>query len=56
LIRDSELVVDRVRSTIEDLLFSPDKLQKMSDAALTVAHPRAAEELSAWVLSLARRS
>ena len=56
LIKDPELILDRVRPTIEELLFSPDKLQKMSDAALTVAHPRAADELAEWVLSLVSKN
>jgi UDP-N-acetylglucosamine--N-acetylmuramyl-(pentapeptide) pyrophosphoryl-undecaprenol N-acetylglucosamine transferase len=52
LIPDQELVPDRVQDVVEDLLFSPDRLAKMSEAARSVAHPRAAQELAAWVLSL----
>lgn len=52
LVPDAGLSVDRVRDTIENLLFSPQQLQNMSAAALSVAHPRAAEELAEWVLSL----
>jgi UDP-N-acetylglucosamine--N-acetylmuramyl-(pentapeptide) pyrophosphoryl-undecaprenol N-acetylglucosamine transferase len=56
LIPDGELDSDRSRDTVEELLFSPDTLSKMSDAARTVAHPRAADDLADWVLSLVRRS
>ena len=56
LIPDAELVADRVRGTIEELLFDAERLEKMSDAARTVAHPRAAQELAGWVLSLVQRA
>jgi UDP-N-acetylglucosamine--N-acetylmuramyl-(pentapeptide) pyrophosphoryl-undecaprenol N-acetylglucosamine transferase len=52
VVPDRELVVDRVQRTIEDLLFAPDRLQKMSDAARTVGRPHAADELASWALSL----
>ena len=55
LVPDSELSLERVQPTIEELLFSPDRLRKMSDSALTVAHPKAAEELASWALSLASK-
>jgi UDP-N-acetylglucosamine--N-acetylmuramyl-(pentapeptide) pyrophosphoryl-undecaprenol N-acetylglucosamine transferase len=54
LVPDADVDVERLQPTIEELLFSPDRLRKMSDAARTVAHPAAAEELAAWVLSLVR--
>jgi UDP-N-acetylglucosamine--N-acetylmuramyl-(pentapeptide) pyrophosphoryl-undecaprenol N-acetylglucosamine transferase len=53
LVRDADVSVERLQPTVEELLFSPDRLQKMSDAARTVAHPAAADELAEWVLSLA---
>jgi UDP-N-acetylglucosamine--N-acetylmuramyl-(pentapeptide) pyrophosphoryl-undecaprenol N-acetylglucosamine transferase len=53
LIPDAELSVEGAQPTIEQLLFSSDGLQKMSDAARTVAHPKAAEELATWALFLA---
>lgn len=55
LVPDAELTIERVQPTIEELLFSPDRLRKMSEAARTVAHPRAAEELATWALALAAR-
>lgn len=52
LIPAAEFTLDRVKPQLEELLFSPEDLSKMSDAARTVAHPRAAEELAGWALSL----
>jgi UDP-N-acetylglucosamine--N-acetylmuramyl-(pentapeptide) pyrophosphoryl-undecaprenol N-acetylglucosamine transferase len=52
LIPDRDLVVDRVQDTVEELLFSPARLKEMSEAARSVAYPRAAEHLAQWVLSL----
>ena len=52
LVPDAEVDVARVRPQVEEMLFSPDRLKKMSEAARTVGHPRAAEELASWVLSL----
>jgi UDP-N-acetylglucosamine--N-acetylmuramyl-(pentapeptide) pyrophosphoryl-undecaprenol N-acetylglucosamine transferase len=56
LVPDAQAAADRLQPTIEELLFTPDKLQKMSDAARSVAYPRAAEDLAAWVLSLRKPS
>lgn len=56
LVPDAELALDRVGEMVEGLLFSPDVLEKMSDAARTTAHPTAARDLAEWVLSLRERS
>lgn len=54
LVDDAEVDVERLQPTIEELLFSTDRLEKMGDAARTVAHPAASEELATWALSLVR--
>lgn len=55
LVPDAQLTFQRVEPIVSELLSSPGRLEKMSAAALTVAHPRAADELAEWTLSLARR-
>lgn len=54
LIPDHQLVAERVQGVVEDLLFSPGRLETMSAAARGVAHPRAAEDLARWVLALGK--
>lgn len=52
VILQRELTVERLSSTISKLVSSPDKLARMSAAALHRARPRAAEEIARDVIAL----
>ena len=54
MVRDAEATPDTVAPLIERLLGDPDELARMSAAARVVGRPRAADEMAAWVLELAR--
>jgi UDP-N-acetylglucosamine--N-acetylmuramyl-(pentapeptide) pyrophosphoryl-undecaprenol N-acetylglucosamine transferase len=56
MIRDAEATADRVAPMIEKLLADPGELGRMSDAVRTAARPRAADDLAAWVLELAKEA
>jgi UDP-N-acetylglucosamine--N-acetylmuramyl-(pentapeptide) pyrophosphoryl-undecaprenol N-acetylglucosamine transferase len=52
VILQRELTVERLSSTVTKLVSSPDKLARMSAAALHRARPRAAEEIARDVIEL----
>ena len=54
IIADHEATAGRIGPVIEELLAEPQRLRSMSDAARSLARPRAADELADWVLELAR--
>lgn len=54
IIADHEANADRIGPVIEELLAEPGRLQAMSEAALSLARPHAADELADWILELAR--
>ena len=56
MLRDHEVSAERIGSLIDEWLSEPGALDRMSKAARSVAHPRAAEELASWVLEVAGTS
>jgi UDP-N-acetylglucosamine--N-acetylmuramyl-(pentapeptide) pyrophosphoryl-undecaprenol N-acetylglucosamine transferase len=55
VVADAEATADTVAPFVETLAADPVRRGEMSRAATSVARPRAADELAAWVLELAGR-
>ncbi|MDQ3957600.1 MAG: undecaprenyldiphospho-muramoylpentapeptide beta-N-acetylglucosaminyltransferase [Actinomycetota bacterium] len=54
VVADAEAVPERVGPLLEELIEDPARLARMGEKAAGLAKPRAADELAAWVLDLAR--
>ena len=55
MIKQSELTVDRLSSTVESLISNPSKLARMRQKALERARPTAAADIAAHILDLIAR-
>src|SRR5947209_11723312 len=55
IVPDADATADTLGPTFEEWAADRAELSRRADAAATVGHPRAAEELATWVLDLAGR-
>lgn len=53
MVRDEDLTGERLRSTLDELLDQPGRLEAMSQAALSLAMPDAADNIAAQIVEVA---